>query len=102
MGRVNVRVEARDLHPNASQDERDRNFRNLMSSFRQACNKAGIMKEIKRLEFYETPSQCRRKKKREKEANLLKLKMNESFIERPKVVKKKTGAKKPFGNRGNS
>lgn len=42
--RVNVRVEARDLHPNASFEERDRNFRNLMSSFRQACNKAGIMK----------------------------------------------------------
>jgi ribosomal protein S21 len=98
MGRVNVRVEARDLHPNASQDERDRNFKNLMSSFRQACNKAGIMKEIKRLEFYETKSQLKRKKLREKQANLLKLKMNETFIERPKAVKKKTTGNKP-GNR---
>jgi ribosomal protein S21 len=87
--RVNVRVEARDLHPNASFEERDRNFRNLMSSFRQACNKAGIMKEIKKLEFYETKSQLRRKKLREKQANLLKLKMNESFIDRPRAAKKK-------------
>jgi ribosomal protein S21 len=102
MGRVNVRVEARDVHPNASKDERDRNFRNLMSSFRQACNKAGIMKEIKRLEFYETPSQLRRKKEREKETNLLKLKMNESFIEKPKAVKKKKPTNRPTGNRGNS
>jgi ribosomal protein S21 len=98
MGRINVRVEARDMHPNASQDERDRNFKNLMSSFRQACNKAGIMKEIKRLEFYETKSQLKRKKLREKQANLLKLKMNESFIERPKAVKKKKLGNKP-GNR---
>lgn len=93
--RINVRVEARDLHPNASFDERDRNFRNLMSNFRQACNKAGIMKEIKRLEYYETDSQLRRKKNREKQANLLKLKMTESFIEKPKVAKKK----KPNNNR---
>lgn len=96
MGRVNVRVEARDMHPNASQDERDRNFKNLMSAFRQACNKAGIMKEIKRLEFYETKSQLKRKKLREKQANLLKLKMNESFIERPKAVKKKKVGNKPI------
>lgn len=87
--KCNVRVEARELHPNASFEERDRNFRNLMSSFRQACNKAGIMKEIKRLEFYETGSQIRRRKKREKEVTLLKLRMKESFIEKPDPKKKK-------------
>lgn len=90
MRKCNVKVEARDLSPHASFEERERNFRNLLSAFRQACNKAGIMKEIKRLEFYESPAQISRRKRREKEATLLKLKMKESFIEKnPKKKKKK-------------
>lgn len=97
MRKSNVRVEARDLSPNASFDERDRNFRNLLSSFRQACNKAGIMKEIKRLEYYESKSQIERRKRREKEATLLKLKLKESFIERATKKKKK----KDEGRNGN-
>lgn len=84
-----MRVEAKDLHYNASRDEVDRNFRNLMAAFRQQCNKAGILKEIKKREYYETPSRVRRKKEREKEVMLLKLKMKESFIEKPPVKKKK-------------
>ena len=79
MRKANVKVEARDLSYNASRDERDRNFRNLMSAFRQACNKAGIMKSIKKLEFYESPSTIKRRKKREKMATILKVKMKESF-----------------------
>ena len=89
MRKANVRVEAKDLHYNASRDEVDRNFRNLMAAFRQQCNKAGILKEIKKREYYETPSKVRRKKEREKEVMLLKLKMKESFIEKPPVTKKK-------------
>lgn len=88
MRKPNVRVEAKDLHYNASRDEIDRNFRNLMAAFRQQCNKAGILKEIKKREFYETPSQVARKKRREKDAMLLKLKMKESFIELPKPKNK--------------
>lgn len=97
MRKCNVRVEARDLSPHASFEERERNFRNLLSAFRQACNKAGIMKEIKRLEFYESPAQITRRKKREKEATLLKLKMKESFIE--KAPKKKKKEEKTYGNK---
>ena len=81
MRKANVKVEARDLPFNASREERDRNFRNLMSAFRQACNKAGIMKSIKKLEFYETPSQIKRKKEREKQATILKVKLKELFPE---------------------
>ena len=95
--RVNVRVEARELHPNASYEEKSRNDKGLLLAFRQACNKAGIQKEIKRREFYETKSQIRRKKMRERQANLLKIKMNESFIEKPKSVKKK-----PNNTQGNN
>jgi|APGre2960657373_1045057.scaffolds.fasta_scaffold01449_16 ribosomal protein S21 len=99
MRKANVRVEARDISSYASFDERERNFRNLLSTFRQACNKAGIMKEIKKLEFYESPAQITRRKKREKEANLLKLKMKESFIE--KSSKKKKKKKKDEKSNGN-
>jgi small subunit ribosomal protein S21 len=83
MRKANVRVEAKDISYHASRDEVDRNFRNLMAAFRQQCNKAGILKEIKKREFYETPSVVKRKKAREKEVMLLKLKMKETFIERP-------------------
>ena len=95
MRKANVKVEAKDIPYNASRDEIDRNFRNLMAAFRQQCNKAGILKEIKKREFYETPSRVKRKKAREKEVMLLKLKMKENFIERPTKpkVKKKTNSK---------
>ena len=90
MRKCNVRVEAREISPHAGFDERDRNFRNLLSSFRQACNKAGIMKEFKRLEYYESKSQIERRKSREREATLLKVKLKESFVENgPKKKKKK-------------
>jgi small subunit ribosomal protein S21 len=88
MRKCNIRVEAKDLSYNASRDEIDRNFKNLMAAFRQQVNKAGILKEIKKREFYETPSRVARKKRREKETMLLKLKMKEAFIETPKPNKK--------------
>jgi len=94
MRKANVRVEAKDIPYNASRDEVDRNFRNLMAAFRQQCNKAGILKEIKKREFYETPSRMARKKAREKEVMLLKLKVKEAFIETPTKSKNK-GKKKP-------
>jgi len=87
MRKANVRVEARDLGYNASYDELERNFRNLLAAFRQQCNKAGILKEIKKREFYETPSKVARRKRKEKEVLLLKLKMKEAFIEKPKTKK---------------
>ena len=91
MRKANVRVEARDLGYNASFDEIDRNFRNLLAAFRQQCNKAGILKEIKKREYYETPSRVARRKKKEKETLLLKLKMREAFIEKPRPKRKKDG-----------
>ena len=53
------------------------------------------MKEIKRLEYYESKSQMTRRKQREKDATLLKLKLKESFIEKaPKKKKKKEERRK--------
>jgi len=89
MRKANVRVEARDLPFNASREERERNFKGLMSTFRQACNKAGIMKQIKKKEYYESPSILARRKKREKEATILKLKLKELFPEAGNTPKSK-------------
>ena len=97
MRKENVRVEARDLPYNPTREERERNFKNLMSAFRQACNKAGIMKAIKKQEFYESKAQITRRKKREKEATMLKVKMKESFFDagarkdKPAKPKKREG-----------
>jgi ribosomal protein S21 len=81
MRKANVKVVAKDLSFNASRDEIDRNQRNLLSAFRQAVNKAGIMKTVKKYEFYESKSKKLRKKKMEKMANLMKLKFNQMFPE---------------------
>jgi ribosomal protein S21 len=95
--RANVRVEARPLSPHASWDERERNFRGLMATFRKACNQAGISKEIKKREYYESPGQERRRKQKEKEINLLKLQVKENFINQ---APPKKGPKKGTQNRG--
>ncbi len=95
MRKSNVRVEARDLPFNASRDEVSRNFKNLLMSFRQACNKAGIMKAIKKFEYYESKSQIKRRKEREKQATILKVKMKETFPETgTKTVNKNLKTKK--------
>jgi len=91
MRKANVKVVAKDLPFNASRDEIDRNQRNLLSAFRQAVNKAGVMKTVKKYEFYESKSKKLRKKKMEKMANLMKLKFNQMF---PESGSRNTKAKK--------
>jgi len=70
------RVVSRD---NGYDDHRDRSFKALMSAFRQAVNKAGILREYRLRETYESPSEKSRRKRREKEATILKSQMRESF-----------------------
>ena len=74
--KANVRVVARDV---GYDDYRDRSFKALMSAFRQAVNKAGVLREYRLRESYESPSEKSRRKKREKEMIILKSQMRESF-----------------------
>ncbi len=57
---VNVRVENR------------RGFEQMMRIFRRQTTEAGILHEWKRREFYEKPSETRRKKRKQRERELRK------------------------------
>jgi len=83
----NVRVVSKENY--GHQDERS--FKMLLSSFRQAVNKAGILREYRLREVYESPSAKKRREKREKESIILKHQMRESF---PETNKKKAKKKK--------
>jgi ribosomal protein S21 len=84
--KANVRVQAKDSY--GHQDERS--FKILMSAFRQAVNKAGILREYRLRETYESPSEKNRRKRREKQSTILKQQMRESF---PETAKKKAKKK---------
>ena len=61
MGKVvNVRVENR------------KGFEQMMRVFRRQVTEAGILSDWKRREFYEKPSEARRKKKQQRERELRK------------------------------
>ncbi len=69
MRAVNVRVEAKDTVQTYE------NFRGLLGAFRRACIRAGISKDCKRHQEYESPGRKRRRKKREAEIARLKDKL---------------------------
>lgn len=71
-----IKVVARNLHPNASYEEKERNFRMLHSTFKKAVNDSGILIKFKEKQFFESKSEKRRRKA--KESALLKLR--ESFV----------------------
>lgn len=79
---VNVKVVAKNMSSSPSRDERDRNFKYLFTAFKRAVATSGVLKEFKKHESYESPSQKKRRKKRESMIAILKGKMRESFPER--------------------
>ena len=78
--KYNVRVEVKGYHYNSSSTTTEKQFKILMSEFRKACHASGIIKEMKKREFYESPSEKKRRLKKEQELNLFKQKMKESFV----------------------
>lgn len=64
--KARVRVEAKRLPHNAGPDERHRNFENMLRIFRRAVNEYGVLTEAKRREYYEKPSEQRRRKRAER------------------------------------
>ena len=81
------RVELRDLPPNPSWYEKEIAFKKMFSAFKKAVAEAGILHDYKEREFYETPGQQCRRKKREAENQRMKEKLRENFPERRKVKK---------------
>lgn len=70
----NVRVELRP-----GREGHDGDFKFLLTKFRRARSEAGIEAELRRREYYESPGQKRRRKKREAERADLKAKLRENF-----------------------
>lgn len=75
------RVELRDLHPNASWQEKDLAFRKMFSIFKKQVAEAGILRLYKVHEFYESPGEKRRRKRKEADNARLKAKLRENFPE---------------------
>ena len=65
MRKANVRVEAKDLHPNASQYEREKAFRTMLSHFKRQVNDLGILSEYKERQYYESTGEKRKRKRKE-------------------------------------
>lgn len=84
MSCTRVKVVMRDLPANASYQDRDIAFRKLFSAFKKAVADAGVLHQYKRHEYYESPGERRRRKKRESELQLLKAKLREKFPRKEK------------------
>lgn len=94
MSCTRVKVVMRDLPANASYQDREIAFRKLFSAFKKAVADAGVLHQYKRHEYYESPGEKRRRKKRESELQLLKAKLRENFPEKKKKADKKDNKKR--------
>jgi ribosomal protein S21 len=60
-----VRVDLRDMSSHASREEMDRAFKYMLTLFKRQVNEAGILSLYKEKQFYETPSQKKKRKRKE-------------------------------------
>lgn len=95
MSVVRVRVSLRDLPPTASREDREMAFRKMHTAFKKAVTEAGVLHQYKQHEYYESPSEKKRRQKRESDLQKLKAKLRENFPQKKSVVKKSTKNNKP-------
>jgi ribosomal protein S21 len=60
-----VRIELRDLPPNASMYDREKAFRTMLSIFKRQVNDIGVLSEYKERQYYESPGEKRKRKRKE-------------------------------------
>lgn len=60
-----VRVEVKDLPPNASYYEKEKAFKTMLSLFKRQVNESGILSEWKERQYYESPSVKRKRKQKQ-------------------------------------
>lgn len=77
MNATRVKVESRQK---GDYYDRDKEFRFLFRKFNKAVQDAGIIQELKRREFYESPGRKERRKKKEAEITRLKAKLKDNFV----------------------
>jgi ribosomal protein S21 len=74
-----IRVELKDLPPNASYYDRERAFRTMLSVFKRQVNELGILSEYKERQYYESPSAKKKRKRKEAEVERQKEKIRSHF-----------------------
>lgn len=74
-----IRVEIKDLPPNASYYEREKAFKTMLSIFKRQVNELGILSEWKERQYYESPSVKKKRKRKEAEIERQKEKIRSHF-----------------------
>lgn len=74
-----VKVQMRDLPPNPSREERERAFKNMLAAFKRQVNESGILSEYKQRQYYESPSEKRKRKAKESQLEVQKEKIRGRF-----------------------
>lgn len=62
---MKIRIIKDDNYHHLSQRDREDLFKRGLNLFKKAVSDSGVLQEVKKREFYETPSEKRRRKKKE-------------------------------------
>lgn len=80
---MKINIAKDEAHYNSlSQREKDDVFRKCLSIFKKGVSDSGVLQELKKREYHETPGQKRRRKKKESDLHRrnLEKKNNERFM----------------------
>mgnify|MGYP002641852786 CR=1 FL=1 len=77
MKKANVRVELKEK--GRSPEDKNRAFKQLLSTFKRRVNEAGILSLYKQKQYYESPSEKRKRKRKEAEIESHKEKIRNYF-----------------------
>ena len=76
-----IDLRARRRHPRDKRPPKPMPFDVAIRKFKKACDRAGIVQEVRKREFYEKPTAKRKRKKAEAIARARKIqRMNDAFI----------------------
>lgn len=76
-----IDLRPRKRHPKDKRPAREMPFEIGLRRFKKACEKAGIVQEVRKREFYEKPTAKRKRKKAEAISRARKIqRMNDAFI----------------------
>ena len=76
-----IDLRPRKRHPRDRRPPKEMPFDIALRKFKKACEKAGIVQEVRKREFYEKPTAKRKRKKAEAVARARKQqRMNDAFI----------------------
>jgi len=84
-----IDLRPRKRHPKDKRPAKEMPFDVALRKFKKACEKAGIVQEVRKREFYEKPTAKRKRKKAEAVARTRKQqRMNDAFL-RPSKARRR-------------